>query len=252
MRVAAKNKLSTDEFRARLNEQVKQVCVERGWQFDNATQRGWAFQFWLADLFAKREGLDSSLEEAVFLSNDCGIDIILEDQNQKRLYLIQSKFTKFSSSIEEAEVSHLCDRHSLFLDRNWVKKHVKQDAQSEFLSGYQDLLDGDYSMHYYFVCTGAVSTRAKELAASKQAEVNRTEPGVTIEVLDFSALKELFIEAETLEQSIPDLVEFQLPQGSFTIKDKPHKTLLAIVKGNTLVRNFGANSTSHQIMWLAT
>lgn len=235
MRVRANNKLSTDDFRARLNEQVKQICVERGWQFDNATHRGWAFQYWLADLFAKREGLDASLEEAVFLNNDCGVDIILEDQNQKRFYLIQAKFIKFSSAIDEAEIGHLCNRHSLFTDRSWVKKHVTQEAQFDILGGYEDLLKGDYSMHYFFVCTGSVSVRAKETASSKQAEVNRTEPGVTFEVLDFSALKEFYIEAETLEQSIPESVEFQLPQGSFTIKEKPHKTLLAIVKGNTLV-----------------
>ena len=90
-------------------------------------------------------------------------------------------------------------------------------------------------MHYYFVATGSASDRVKEVAASKQFEVNRNEPAITFEVMDFSALKELYIEAETMEQSIPELVEFQLPQGSFTIKNKPHKTLLAVVKGNALI-----------------
>jgi hypothetical protein len=75
----------------------------------------------------------------------------------------------------------------------------------------------------------------KDVAASRQGEINRDEPAVSFEVMDFSALKELFTEAETLEQSIPEHVEFQLPQDRFTIKDKPHKTLLAIVKGNSLV-----------------
>lgn len=231
----SQEKLSTDAFRSRLNDQVKLICVERGWKFDNNTQRGWAFQFWVADLFSRREGIEFSPEESIFLTNDCGIDIILEDQNQKRYCLIQTKFLSYSSNVEEADVSHLCDRHALFLSRDWVRKHVTEDAQFDTLGGYEDLLKSGYSMHYYFITTGVVSDRLKSLAVSKQSETNREEAAVTFDVMGFSALKEFYIEAETLEQSIPELVEFQLPQGSFTIKDKPYKTLLAVVKGNALV-----------------
>lgn len=230
----SEGKLSTDAFRARLNDQVRQVCADRGWNFDTSVQRGWAFQFWLADLFSRREGMETSPEETVFLNNDCGVDIILEDQNQKRYHFIQAKFLKFSAAVEEADVSHLCDRHSLFLDRNWVKKHVVEDAQFDVLGGYADLLKDGYSIHFYFVATGSASDRIKDVAASRQSEVNRDEPAVTFEVMDLRSLKEFYIEAETLEQSIPELIEFQLPQGNFIIKDRPHKTLLALVKGNAL------------------
>ncbi len=215
--------------------ELKAVCSERGWSYDNNAQRGWAFQLWVAELFCRREGLDVSSEEAVFFNNDCGIDIILEDQNQKRYYLIQAKVMRPSALVDEAEVSHLCDRHRLFLDREWVKKHVTQDMQFDVLGGYEDLLKSGYSVHYYFVTTATAAERVKDVVASHQSEINRDEPAISLDVLDFSALKEFYIEAETLEQSIPELVEFQLPQGSFTIKEKPHKTLLAVIKGNALV-----------------
>jgi hypothetical protein len=190
----------------------------------------------VAELFIRREGFGPLVEEeSVFLNNDCGIDIMLEDPNQRRYYFIQAKNLKYSSAIEEDSVSHLCDRHSLFLDREWVKKHVTQEPQFDVLGGYEDLLKSGYSIHYYFVATGAASERAKDVAASRQSQINRDEPAISIEVMDFTALKEFYIEAETLEQSIPERVEFQLSRGSFTIKDKPHKTLLAVVKGNQLV-----------------
>jgi hypothetical protein len=228
-------KLPTDVFRARLTDQVKHVCAERGWSYDNNSHRGSAFQFWLAELFCRREGIDASPEEGVFLNNDCGIDIIIEDQNQKRYCLIQAKFVRFSTAVEESEVSHLCDRHGLFRDRNWVRKHTKDDAQFETLGSYEDLLRSGYSMHYYFVTTGTASDRVKDLATVRQTEINREDPSISFDILDFAALKEFFIEAETLEQSIPEHVEFQLPQGSFTIKERPYKTLLAVIKGNALV-----------------
>ena len=228
-------KMSPDAFRALLTEQVKRVCAEHNWSFDDNQHRGSAFQFWAADLFSRREGIEALPEESIFLNNDCGIDIILEDQNQKRYHLIQTKFLKWSANVEEADVSHLCDRHSQFLDNGWVKKHVSQEAQFDILNGYMDLIRNGYSMHYYFLSTGVVSDRIKAIATTRQADVNREEPAITFEVLDLSALKELYIEAETLEQSIPESVRFQLPQGSFVIRSRPHKTLLAVVKGNALV-----------------
>jgi hypothetical protein len=228
-------KISTDVFRGIITARVREICSERGWNYDNNKQRGFAFQFWVADLFGKREGIDALPEESVFLDNDCGIDIILEDQNQKRFTFLQAKFPNYSANVDEAEVSHLCDRHRLFLDRDWVKKHVKQDAQFDVLGSYEDLLNNGYAANYYLVTTASAAERVKDVAASVQAEINRTEPAITFEVMDFAALKEFYIEAETLEQSIPERVEFQLPQGSFTIKSNPHKTLLGVVKGNALV-----------------
>lgn len=228
-------KISTDAFQALLTNQLRAICQEHGWNYDNNAQRGWAFQLWVSALFCRREGIDESIEESVFFNNDCGIDIVLEDSNQKRYYLIQAKMMRQSALVDETEVSHLCDRHRLFLDREWVKKYVTQDMQFEVLGSYADLLKSGYSVHYYFVTTARAAERVRDVIASHQSEINREEPAVSFELMDFTALKEFYIEAQTLEQSIPELVEFQLPQGSFTIKDKPHKTLLAVVKGNALV-----------------
>ncbi len=136
----SQGKLSTDAFKSNLTDQVRQICTERGLNPDTSANRGLAFQFWVADLFCRREGIEASLEDSVFMANDCGIDIILEDENQKRLHLIQAKFMRYSVSIEEEEVSHLCTRHSLFLDRTWVRKHVKNEGQYEKLSAYDDLI----------------------------------------------------------------------------------------------------------------
>jgi len=59
--------------------------------------------------------------------------------------------------VDESDVSHLCDRHGLFRNRDWVRKHTREDAQFETLGSYEDLLKSGYSMHYYFVATGVAS-----------------------------------------------------------------------------------------------
>src|SRR3954471_3066565 len=70
-----RQKISPDTFRGLITARVNEICSERGWKYDNNAHRGWAFQFWVADLFCRREGIEASPEESVFLNNDCGIDI---------------------------------------------------------------------------------------------------------------------------------------------------------------------------------
>jgi hypothetical protein len=182
----SQQKLSPDAFRQLITSRVKAICAERGWNYDTAAHRGWAFQFWVADLFSRREGLEATPDECIFLNSDAGVDIIIEDQNQKRYYMIQAKFLRFSSLVEETDVSHLCDRHGLFLDRAWVKKHVTQEMQFDVLGGYEDLLRNGYSIHYYLVATGAATDRLRDVAVSHQSEINRDEPAVTFDVMDIT------------------------------------------------------------------
>ena len=201
-------KISTDLFRGIITTRVREICAERGWNYDNNSHRGWAFQFWVADLFCRRRELRRCRKKRA-PSNDCGIDIILEDHNEKRFSFIQAKIVNYSANVDEEEISHICDRHRLFLDRDWVKKHVTQDAQFEVLGGYEDLLNKTgYSVHYCLVTTASAADRVKDVAASLQSDRNRTEPAVIFEVMDFFALKGIHIEAETLDRVSPNELNF--------------------------------------------
>ena len=112
------------------------------------------------------------------------------------------------------EVEAFFGKHDRLLDPSYVKQ-LPPSVQDR-IGNYRDLISKDYRIEFYFVSTG------RDHNGDAQAEAERCtvagenqEFGVTFNVLDFSRLKEFFVEAKTLEQSIPDKVTFTLPQGKW-------------------------------------
>ena len=58
---------------------------------------------------------------------------------------------------------------------------------------------------------------------------------VNIELIDFTRLKEIYTNSLSSEQAIPELVSFDIPENKFIVKEEPRKTLLAIVKGSSII-----------------
>jgi hypothetical protein len=73
-----------------------------------------------------------------------------------------------------------------------------------------------------------------ELVNEKHSSVRRSFSNVSFQLLDISGLKEFYIQAQTLEQSIPEETRFLLRTHSWISKTTPHEALLTIVAGNTL------------------
>ena len=124
--------LTTDQFRGLLNREVQEICRDSSLNYHNEADRGYAFQVWVARLFAERDaGIETGPEEACFSANDCKIDIVLEDPNQKVLYFAQCKYPSVASNppINDGEVNDFFGRHQLFLDRGWVQNHASEDLQ---------------------------------------------------------------------------------------------------------------------------
>ena len=59
-------------------------------------------------------------------SLDSGLDVILEDPNEKVLYLIQTKFVSLAKRppVNLGEVTDFFTKHELMLDRDYVRKHI--------------------------------------------------------------------------------------------------------------------------------
>jgi hypothetical protein len=75
--------------------------------------------------------------------------------------------------------------------------------------------------------------QGKDLAAKLSKE--HRSAGIEFHLLDFPALKEFYIEAQTLEQSMPERVSINLGSGRWLLINKPRRTLIAVVKANSLV-----------------
>src|SRR5690349_19988706 len=142
--------LSVDGFKSILRQQVERICDEQGWRYNNEAERGWAFQRWCGELLSNREGLDASVDDGMFLTNDIKIDVALEDADRRVLYLVQSKFMSIAQSppLIEDEIVSFFNRHQLLLtDPAWVQRHGS-DQILEYIGDYKDRLDGGGAIYF--------------------------------------------------------------------------------------------------------
>ena len=165
--------ISTDQFRREIETAVREICGDRDWIYDNGAHRGWAFQIWIAEQFCRRDqGIDTDPEDAVLINRNSGLDIILEDPNEKVLYLIQTKFVSLAARppIDTGEASDFFNKHALMLDKSYVKRHFSADVLDR-IGYYNDLLSKDTGIRFYFISTGRDDNeQGKDLAAKLSKE----------------------------------------------------------------------------------
>jgi hypothetical protein len=232
-------KVSVNQFKALVTEGVRSAAKERGWDFNSAVQRGFAFQLWVARLMSTIDGgFDTDPDDSIVLeSGDLTADVVLIDSTRQHIVVIQCKFVSLSKTptpaLDEHEVANFFGRHPQFRDRGWVRRHGSATIQ-EMLNDYDDLVRDGYGVTFRYVSTGTASERVNEIASRQNAAYSKAGESVMCELYDFTGLKEYFVRGQSLEAGIPDEVEIRLQRGQFIEKDQPRPTLIALLRGNEL------------------
>jgi hypothetical protein len=226
--------MSVKEFQKRLTEETAAIAAAERWNLDNNVQRGLAFQLWVARVISRFEmTFETAPEDALMRSKDLKADLVFDDPSSRHLLICQCKRQPFSAPVDETEVNDFFHRHEHFLERDWVAKHGSAEAKLA-LQDYKERLANGYSVTYYFISTGDASSRTAELALSSGAQYRKRGIPIDCQLLDFKGLKDYFLRSLSLEESIPDVVEIELPSNQFFFKERPYPTLVAVVKGNSL------------------
>jgi hypothetical protein len=228
--------LGVRDFEKILRQEVEEIVGDFGWDFDNQAQRGYAFQYWVANVLCDYDrGFDTEPEDAILFSHDLKADLVLEDPNRQHLLITQCKFPSPAKkpNIDESEVNDFFKRHERFMDRAWVMQYGSA-AAIEALGDYKDKVHQGYSVHYYFISTGKASDRTKELVDGCNKDYTNQGLRIECELLDFYGLKDYYVRSRTLEERIPDKIELMLPAGQYFEKNDPYPTVVAVLKGNAL------------------
>ncbi len=242
----SQTKVSVREFRKIIRDRTEDIAKDRGWDYRNNARRGYSFQIWVSRLFCKiYPGVDSDPDESITYSRDLTADVVLEDSAQKILRIIQCKFAGLSKprNIDGDEVNNFFHRHEHFMKQKWVRKHGS-DHTFDLLGDYAAKFKDGYTVNYYFVSTASLTDRVVELTQTCTQSYENQDLNITCEVIDFSALKELYVQALSLQEIIPEKVELRLPEGRFFEKRDPYPTVIAAIKGNALVNLFKEHKES--------
>lgn len=229
--------LSPDDFRKLLQAEMNKLAVEHNWNLNQEFGRGYAFQLWCAITYCGYDQeVDIEPEDAMMYGpKDLGADLVFEDSNRKHVIIAQCKYVSLSErkNIDESDVASFINRHAHFSDQVWVRSHASEKAK-EALLDYADRISSGWRASYLFFSTGRSTDRIAELVETVNEKYRKDMQPVTCTVYDISGLKDFYIRSQTLEESIPDEVQLQLPRDKWIEKDQPFPTILAIVKGNAL------------------
>jgi hypothetical protein len=235
--VSQTKSMSVDSFRTQLRKDVADVCQTLGINYDKEQDRGFAFQIWIAELLLRIEGIEQDPKDTVFKSKDLKIDIAFEDEDDKLLVLAQTKYVSIAANpdVPEAEVHDFFKRHEILLTQDdWVFENAS-DELYDLISDYRERLRSGWKVAFYFVTTGKASERVKKLVEGLDRSVKEAYENVKFDLYDFYALKDLYIRSQAIEAAISEFVDIQFPENAWVGRQSPHRTLVSVVKGNTLV-----------------
>ena len=82
-----------NQFKEQLQKQVRDICTDLNWKYDDNRLRGMAFENWCFELFAERfPNADNSSEQNILRTDDFNVDICFPCKEEQEVYYIQCKF----------------------------------------------------------------------------------------------------------------------------------------------------------------
>lgn len=97
------------------------------------------------------------------------------------------------------------------------------------------MVEAGYTFNFIYITTANSTDTAEKIVVDQQKKHEELKEEVNLELIDFNKLKEYYINTLSSEQSIPEIVEMDLPKDSYIIKETPYETLLAIVKASSIM-----------------
>ena len=233
--------ISANQFKDIIRDEVQKICDSNNLTIDNLKQRSTAFNLWIADFYKKNNRyIDTDPEDALLgETDDLKIDICLEDETNKITYLIQGEYLgigKKSSitNIEESKVESFFGNHDNLMDPKWIRKYGNKRAIEALIDYKKQINDQGFEFKYIFISSGKASARVHERAAYWNKKYSKQDVPVECLLLDFTNFKLEYVTAQSIEESIPEVVEFYVQEKSFFVKNEPNYSIIASIKGNTL------------------
>ena len=237
-------KLSVGDFKKQLEQELGQIAKDNNWDLSKNTDRARTFQAWCAELIFRAEpNYEADPQDVALFSNELGADIVISDETNRQLLICHTRYRSPGTLLDKSEVNDFFNRHDNFMRRGWVLKLGPEYAGSG-LADYREYVENGWKIDYRFLTTGQASKEINELTDQYIQEYEGRKLTISCDLIDFSALKDYYVRSLSLEEAIPASVELDLPQDLFFVRDTPYRTLIAIVKGNTLRNWIGRCSIS--------
>jgi hypothetical protein len=228
--------MKIEEFKNELRGGLKRLCSDQNWSFDNAKQRGMAFEDWCFRLLCERyPAAENDPAQCIIRGDDAGIDIFFESKETEEIYILQCKHPKIAASepIPEGDVKSFFSNYKLLHDRTYLQHRKTTNPKLEELATEFDYWQKQgYLIHFIFVSSGEGSAKTDALVEKFNRD-NQNE-NVKFDVWDISALRDEFESVKSIDEKYPDEVTMTLADGHFLRPNGEFDNLTFVVKGTAL------------------
>jgi hypothetical protein len=229
--------MKIEEFKQSLRSSLQEACAHNNWNFDNAKQRGMAFEDWCFRLLSDRyPAADNEAEQCIVRGDDAGMDIFFESKETEEIYILQCKHPKIAASdpIPEHEIKSFFSNYELLRDNKYFKqRETKNPKILELAAEFEYWIKQGYLIHFIFVSTGVADQKVAALVEKFNGAKHKA--NVKFDVWDISGLRDEYVSVQSIEEKYPDNVVLTLASGHFM---QPDGSLSNLTFGERLLRNW--------------
>lgn len=227
-----------------MSDWLKRECERYGAKYGYAASnldRG--LEAFVAHLFVQEAGFElildgvpsdqANLGEFICRNNDLGIDVVLEDEIDKKIMLVQATWRK---TLAEDKVAAFFDAPARLMSPDYVEHGSEQTQQ--LLAGFKQKVNDGYSVHLRFVASMNVTEKSRfnDLVDARNQAYEEADQAIFCELFGSS---ELAKHAEEIKSAViggfVGKVSIKLPINNFFILNDPYRTIVGAIKANELV-----------------
>jgi hypothetical protein len=228
--------MKIEEFKGQLRNDLKEICAEKRWNFDNAKQRGMAFEDWCFRLLSERyPAADNEPAQCIIRGDDAEIDIFFESKETEEIYILQCKHPKIAASepIPEGEVKSFFSNFKLLQDKTYLQQRRTTNPKLEELANeFEYWQKQGYLIHFIFISSGESTQKTDALVEKYNKDYQNK--NVRFDIWDIKSLRDEFESVKSIDEKYPDQVTMTLADGQFLRPNGEFENLTFVVKGSTL------------------
>ena len=233
--------MSLSDSRKEIKERLDEIAKEDELDLSIHEHRGYAFARYVSETFmAWNVALEQEVEETLSRGGkDKQVDIILRDEDAQVIYIIQAKHKGLGNKIKSISTDEKPAKAFLTLHEDLIDGTVLKTANpfvQENLIDYKDYFSRGWKARFFYVTTE--KTENSDIVASYEQYNQKLSNGnydVEYEIIDTQKLKNINLEIQIYEESIPEKVEIDIPTDLFIEnKNAKYPFIIGLLKGNTI------------------
>lgn len=221
--------MKIEHFKDQLRDQVKKICIQNNWNYEDNKQRGMAFEDWIFNLFSEKyPTADIDKSESILRTDDAGNDIVFVSADTQEAFIIQCKYPyqAQSRSMPEDKVKEFFTNFELLKSKDYTRNRAGKNSKIVDISNeLKYWIKENWAIHFIFISTDKRENNIDSLVQFFNNQYNKSSLNIHFDVWGIDQIRDNYVEVQSVIESYPEHVVFTLADKHYML---PNGSLLNI------------------------